>query len=139
MVKLHACRSLTGGDDEIKIFAPLLQPHSPHHLLFILDYKLYFVFVSHVLYFVFVSHVLYFVFCIVLRLKYLHHYCTLILPLSDPRVLHCQIGVYCVVMQYNVRYCVVTQYIALCSIALKDLRILLGNAIHCPNVSASHS
>ena len=28
MVKLHACRSLTGGDDEIKIFAPLLQPHN---------------------------------------------------------------------------------------------------------------
>ena len=29
MVKLHACRSLTSGDDEIKIFAPLLQPHPP--------------------------------------------------------------------------------------------------------------
>ena len=70
-----------------------------------------------------------FVFCIVLRLKYLHHYCSLIWPLSDPRVLHCQMGVYCAAIQY----------IALCGIALKDLRILRGNAIHCPNVSVSHS
>ena len=57
MVKLHACRSLTSGDDEIKIFAPLLQPHSTP---FIFDIILYFVFV-------FVS-VFGFVFCICIRI-----------------------------------------------------------------------
>ena len=129
MVKLHACRSLTSGDDEIKIFASLLQPHLA--LLSLISYcilylYLYFVLHDHgdqknctiiaasnLIFFYsllnsyFLCCVLYFIFVICIW------YCVEIkifapilqphLPLSDPHVLHCQIGVYCVVMQYIVR------------------------------------
>ena len=92
-----ACLSVTHscGDDEIKIFAPLLQPHNRLDCSWVL-------------------HCAAFSFDVVIlhrmKIKKLHQYscstavhqysCNLIQPLSEPHVLHCQICVYCVVMQY---------------------------------------